>query len=168
MGLEQGYTTGRDMTHSPDSKMGVIQQNAGSTSGSTSARTGSDFVQYGVPVTVTATATLAADGTDTVTIFNADCPVKYRIIDVTFYVRSLRTGGTPAHTVKLTDGTNDITDTVDADVTVNAPTKAGTIDDAYDTIAADGTLKLVFVCGGTTTTGTALLEAVVTLLPVKI
>jgi hypothetical protein len=148
--------------------MGVIQQNAGSTDGSTVARTTSDFVQYGTPVVLTASATLAADGTDTVTIFDANCPVKYRVIDVIFYVRSLRTGGSPAHTVQLTDGTNGITDAVDADITVDLPTRPGTLIDTYDTLDVGDTLEFALVCGGTTTTGTALAEVVVTLLPVKI
>jgi hypothetical protein len=172
MGLKQDYTVGRTVEHNQDATMGVIQQNADSTSGSMTARTASDHVQYGVPITVVATATLAADGTDTVLVFNANCPAKYRIIDAIYYMRSHRTGGTPAHTLKLTNGTNDITDTADVDAaasgTVNQPYRFGTIDDAYDTIDVDETLDLDLVVSGTTTGGTALCEVVITLLPVKI
>lgn len=71
------------------------------------------------------------------TIFDADAPIAFRVIDVW----AIGTPGAASDTVKVTDGTNDITDAIA--VTAALIARASTIDDAYWEIAAGGTLKLV-------------------------
>lgn len=73
-----------------------------------------------------------------VVVYNADAPAKFRIIDV--LVIALATAG--SGTVKITDGTNDITDAIVA-ATDKAVTRVGTIDDAYNEIDPDGSLSVV-------------------------
>jgi len=75
---------------------------------------------------------------NTATIFNANAPFKLHIIDAWSVATSADAG-----TWKLSNGTNDITNAVAvtaADKTVN---RAGTIDDAYHEIAANGSLSVV-------------------------
>ena len=72
------------------------------------------------------------------TIFDADNPAKFRIMDV--LVTTIVTAG--SGTVKLTDGTTDITNAIVA-ATTKAVTRAGTIDIAKNEIDAGGTLKIV-------------------------
>ena len=72
------------------------------------------------------------------TIFDADNPAKFRIMDV--LVTTIVTAG--SGTVKLTDGTTDITNAIVA-ATTKAVTRAGTIDIAKNEIDAGGTLKVV-------------------------
>ena len=75
---------------------------------------------------------------NTVQIYNAAAPFKFRITDAWSIAQSADAG-----TWKLTDGANNITNAVAvtaADKTVN---RAGTIDDAYYEIAADGSLSVV-------------------------
>jgi len=81
-------------------------------------------------------ATLAAGST--VQIHNANAPFKYRVLDAWSVAKSADGG-----TWKITDGTNDITNAVTvtgADKTID---RAGTIDDAYYEIDADGSLSVV-------------------------
>lgn len=82
------------------------------------------------------TATLAAGST--VQVHNADAPFKYRVIDAWSVAKSADGG-----TWKLTDGSNDITDTVTVTSTDKTIDRAGTIDDAYHEIAAAGSLSVV-------------------------
>lgn len=82
-------------------------------------------------------------GAGTVQIFNANCPTKMKIVDA-WIVCTNNTAGT----VKLTDGTNDITDAITHGTTDKAIVRAATIDDAYQTIAAGGTLNVVAATGG--------------------
>lgn len=72
-----------------------------------------------------------------VVIFNGDAPCAFRVIDVW----AIGTPGASSDTVKITDGTNDITDAID--VTAALVGRAGTIDDAYWDIAAGGSLSAV-------------------------
>ena len=65
-------------------------------------------------------------------------PFAIKIIDVIV----ISTASVGSATVKLTDGTNDITDAIVAATDTNV-VRAGTIDDAYNEIAAGGTLKVV-------------------------
>jgi len=76
-------------------------------------------------------------------IFKVNAPFKFEILDVIIQARGTSTSGT----MKLTDGTNDITDAIVV-ATDKAVTRVGTIDDAYSTIKKGGTLEIV--CGGTT------------------
>jgi len=82
------------------------------------------------------TATLVAG--NTVQIHNADSPFKFEIIDA-WAINKSADGGT----WKLTDGTNDITDAVACGGTDKSLTWAGTVDDAYNTISASGSLSVV-------------------------
>lgn len=72
------------------------------------------------------------------TIFDADAPAKFRIVDMTVLSITTQSSGT----VKLTDGSSDITNAIVAAVT-KVVTRAGTIDPAKNEIAAGGTLKVV-------------------------
>lgn len=65
-------------------------------------------------------------------------PFGIKIIDVT----AIATATSASGTVKLTDGTNDITDAIAIATDTNID-RAATIDDAYNTVAANGTLKVV-------------------------
>jgi hypothetical protein len=80
-------------------------------------------------------------GAASIKIFDANAPYKFEILDVIIQPRGASTNGT----IKLTDGANDITNAMvcAADKTM---VRAGTIDNAYSTIAADGTLEIV--CAG--------------------
>ena len=79
-----------------------------------------------------------ADATGGLSIFNANAPYKFEIVDVIVEARATSGSGT----VKLTDGTNDITDTI-ACATDTAIDRAATIDDTYKTVLKNGTLKVV-------------------------
>lgn len=71
-------------------------------------------------------------------IYDANAPCGFEIFDVIVQARATSGSGT----VKLTDGTNDITDAIACD-TDKAIARAGTIDNDYSTIALNGTLELV-------------------------
>jgi len=86
-------------------------------------------------------------GATSIKIYDANAPFKFEILDVTIQCR----GASASGTMKLTDGTNDITDEITCE-TDNAITEAGSVDDAYSTIARNGTLEIV--CGGTTVANT--------------
>jgi len=81
---------------------------------------------------------VTADATGGLAIFEANAPFAFEIIDVRVQARATSGGGT----LKLTDGTNDITDTIACATDTNID-MADTIDDTYSTIAANGTLKVV-------------------------
>ncbi|MBW8017096.1 MAG: hypothetical protein FVQ82_13000 [Planctomycetes bacterium] len=78
-----------------------------------------------------------ADGA-TVAIHNADAPFKYQVIDA-WSIATSADGGT----WKITDGTNDITDTVTVAASDNDIDRASQIDNAYHEIAASGSLSVV-------------------------
>lgn len=87
-------------------------------------------------------------------IFNADVPFAFEIVDVIVQARATEGSGT----LKITDGTNDITDLIACD-TDKTRAVAATIDNAYSQIAVGGTLEVVCV-GGTI----ADIQALVTIL----
>ena len=91
-----------------------------------------------IPVIITEIITT---GAAEVKIFDAAAPFKFRILDVIIEPRGASTNGT----MKITNGTNDITNamTCAVDKTI---ARAGTIDDAYSTISAGGSLSVV--CAG--------------------
>jgi len=93
-------------------------------------------------------------GATSIKIFDSDAPYKFEIIDVVIQPRGDSTSGT----IKITNGTNDITDamTCAVDTTIARP---ATIDDAYSTIERRGTLEIV--CGGTTPADTIGLVTIV-------
>jgi len=82
------------------------------------------------------TATLAAG--NTVQIHNSNAPFKYRILDAWSVAKSADGG-----TWKLTNGSNDITNAVTVTGTDKTINRAGTIDDTYNEIAANGSLSAV-------------------------
>jgi len=87
-----------------------------------------------VPFILKATITAGA----TVAVHNADAPFKYRVIDA-WSVSTSADGGT----WKITDGTNDITDTVTVAASDKDIDRASQIDDAYHEIAAAGSLSVL-------------------------
>ena len=74
----------------------------------------------------------------TVVVFDGDVPAKFRVIDVTVDTIATVSSGT----VKVTDGSSDITNAIVAAVT-KVVTRAGTIDPAKNEIAAGGSLSVV-------------------------
>lgn len=78
-----------------------------------------------------------ADGA-TVAIHTSDAPFKYQVIDA-WSIATSAAGGT----WKITDGTNDISDTVMVATSDKDIDHAGQIDDAYHEIAAAGLLSVV-------------------------
>ncbi len=87
-------------------------------------------------------------------IFTTNAPFAFEIVDVIIQPRGASTNGT----MKITDGTSDITDamTCAVDKTID---RAATIDDAKSTIAAGG--SLVVVCAGDTVGNTIGLVTVI-------
>lgn len=81
-------------------------------------------------------ATISAGST--VQIHNTNAPFKYRILDAWSIAKSADGGSW-----KLTDGSNDITDTVTVTGTDKTINRVGTIDDTYWEIAKDGSLSVV-------------------------
>jgi len=92
----------------------------------------------GVPVVFTQDVAGTADNTN---ICDANCPFKLTIIDAWVVIT---TAGSSATTIKLTDGTNDITDAMDiyngGAIGDKAIVRAGEIDDAYATLSEDDSL----------------------------
>ena len=94
----------------------------------------------GLPIIVSK----AFDGTAAeVSIFDGNCPRKMRIVDVWIEITA---AGASATTVKLDNGTNDITDAIDCYDTGSVGdtdiVRAGEIDDAYSTLDVDDTLDI--------------------------
>ncbi len=89
-------------------------------------------------------------------IFKANAPFKFEVVDVIVQPRENSTNGT----LKITNGTNDITDAMvcAADKTM---VRAASIDDLYSEIEADETLEIV--CAGDTVGNT---KALVTVLAI--
>lgn len=81
-------------------------------------------------------ATLTAGST--VAVHSSNAPYKFKVIDAWSIALSADGG-----TWKITDGTNDITDTVTVTGTDKTINKAGTIDDAYNEISKNGSLSVV-------------------------
>lgn len=100
---------------------------------------------------------VTADASSGLAIFDAACPFKLRICDVTVECTTAETNGT----LKLTDGTNDITDAI-ACAADTAVDRAATIDDSKAELAAGATLKVV--AAGDTAANT---RGIVTILAVK-
>jgi len=82
------------------------------------------------------TAELTAGST--VQIYNAAAPFKFKVLDAWSVAKSADGG-----TWKLTDGSNDISDTVTVTGTDKTIDRVGTIDDAYHEIAAGWSLSVV-------------------------
>lgn len=93
-------------------------------------------VDISTPIYITYAVT--ADATGGLSIFTANCPYPLIIDDVIVQCTTANAAGT----LKLTDGTNDITDAMICAVD-KVVVRAGTIDDAYSTLALNGTIKVV-------------------------
>jgi len=76
-------------------------------------------------------------------IFDEDAPFKFEIVDVVVQARDTVGGGT----MKVTDGTDDITDAI-ACATDGNKVRAGSIDDSKATIDVGGSLKCVGSAAG--------------------
>jgi len=96
-------------------------------------------------------------GAADIKIFDADAPFKFEIVDVIVQPRGASANGT----IKLTDGTNDITNAMVCAVD-KTMVKPATIDNDYSEIAKDGTLQIV--CAGDVIASTI---ALVTILVIK-
>lgn len=72
------------------------------------------------------------------TIFNANAPYKFRVIDA-WSINESANGGT----WKVDDGTNDITDTVTVGASDTDIDRATQVNDANSTISTNGTLRIV-------------------------
>ena len=92
------------------------------------------YPAIGVPFVIVKDVSAAAAD---ITIIDADAPYPIKVLDMAVQVLA---GGNASGSVKLTDGTNDITAAVAMVSVDNVITRAGTIDDAYATIAAGGSL----------------------------
>ncbi len=81
--------------------------------------------------------------TGTIKVFESDAPFKFQVVD--FHIICT---DNVAGTVKLTDGTSDITDALTHGTTDKAKVGVGTIDDAKYEIAKNGSLNIVTATGG--------------------
>jgi hypothetical protein len=84
-----------------------------------------------------------SDASGTTTIFDANAPFKFKVIE--FYVRLTETPNA-SNTVRLNDGTNNITDSIECGTNGSGADQyqfmASTYDDAYATISKGGSLKV--------------------------
>ena len=115
-----------------------------------------NYIGDGAALAVVITKSITT-GAASVKIYDADAPFKFEVLEVIVQPRGASTNGT----MKVTDGTTDITDamTCAVDKTI---ARATTIDDAAATIAAGGTLEVV--CAGDTVGDTV---GLVTIIAVK-
>ena len=103
-------------------------------------------VNIGIPFVIEVPCVAA---TDTYKVYDADCPDKLRVIDAWGVMTGAGAGG---DTVKITDGTNDITDTVDLSAVGDTDRFAiGEIDDAYHDILPGGSMSVVTASAATVT-----------------
>lgn len=174
----ENWTPHVDVQHNQETATGVITQGAPGTR-STLAFAASDDKVFGAPVKIVIKGIVAADvaydaaGAIHTVLSKPTLANKYRITNVQTIVRSLRTGGTPDHDVKVevgdgaaseafTDAVADVD--IDAD-TVNLPTERIVVN-SVDTVWSTGrTLRCQLAVSGTTTTGTAEVDFVITLVP---
>jgi len=73
--------------------------------------------------------------------YTANCPTKMRVLQ--FECRVFGGNGTGVNTATLTNGASSISDDVDVNINDNLIARPVSLDDAYDTIAAGGTLRVV-------------------------
>lgn len=90
---------------------------------------------YGIPIVVFG----VNGGAGSVNIFDSDAPFKFRVVDAW----AVSTKGANSGTWKLTDGTNDITNTVAYGTSDKDIARADAIDDLRHEIAASGSLVIV-------------------------
>ncbi len=112
------------------------------------------IVDMGVISHAVAFTLVITTGSSSELIFDANIPFDFEIIEVIVQMQGTSTNGT----MKIADGTNDITDamTVAVDKTI---ARAGTIDDAYSSLVIGGTLEVV--CAGDSVAATIGLVTVI-------
>ncbi len=167
MGLDLSMASAEKFLLEGKTKTGAVTQNPTTMKGSNSFLTndGDTILASGLGLELWAgTHKLAADGTSTITFINKDSQHKRRIVAIGYYLRTERTGGTPDTDLTVSVGNGAASEsfstvgTIDLDGdTLDALTFL-TIDDANQLIDVNKSLKSVFTVGGTTTTGTALLD----------
>lgn len=137
--LFRDTNAGRDHILSTDSVTGLITQNPESTATSLNWNSGTAGTQvFGTPILCRVKASASATPTY---IFNANCPFP---VLVTLAWHVMTAAGAASDTVKITDGTNDITNTADVSAASDkALTFFTSIDDAYHAINTGGTLRVV-------------------------
>jgi len=96
-------------------------------------------------------------GAASVKIFDQSAPYKFEVVDVVIQPRGASANGT----MKLTDGTNDITDAMTCAVD-KTKARDATIDDAYSTIEKNQTLEVV--CAGDAV-GSTIGLVIITIIP---
>jgi hypothetical protein len=104
------------------------------------ARVIANIADLGIGIPFAIQAQTAAGATEKV-VFNANAPFKVRVLQA---FGTMTGAGAAGDTVKLTDGTNDVTNAVDVSAKGDKATfQFGEVDDARHDIAANGTLKVV-------------------------
>ncbi len=174
----ENWTPGVDAQHNQEEATGVITQSAPGTR-SDLAFAADDAVMFGAPIKVVVKGIVAADvaydaaGAIHNVLVKPTLANKYRILDVKTIIRSKRTGGTPVHNVKVEVGDGaaseaftDAVASVDIDgETVGLPAERILVN-AVTTVWSTGrTLRFQLEVSGTTTTGTAEVDLVLTLVP---
>jgi hypothetical protein len=174
----EDWTPGVDAQHNQEEATGVITQSAPGTR-STLAYAADDEKIFGAPIKVVVKGLVAADAAydSAAAIHNVlvkpTLANKYRITNVETVLRVLRTGGSPDHDIKVEVGdgaaSESFTDLVaDVDIdgdTVNLPTQRIVVN-AVTTVWSTGrTLRCQMGVSGTTTTGTAEIDFILTMVP---
>jgi hypothetical protein len=161
-----------------EAALGVMAQDAVSTK-STVAYSADEDKIFGAPIMVVlkhkATADQAYDSAAAIVNVAGSKPVlsqKYRIVEVKTVMRSLRTGGTPDHDLRLELGDGaaseafaDAVATVDVDTDVANTDMVRIIVPAYAVWNTGCTLRSQLQVSGSTTGATAEFDVFVTLLP---
>ena len=165
---------------SQEAATGVDAQAASGTR-STVAFAANHDVIMGAPIVVVVKSLLAADtaydAAGAVTTIGGTKPVlanKYRIIKIQTIRRALRTGGTPDHDLKVEVGDGAASESftsvvatvdVDAETTLNSPVDRILVNSAATVWSTGRTLQCQQSVAGSTTTGTAEVDFIITMVP---
>ena len=178
MPVTKDWTPHVESDFSQEGATGVFIQGAVGTRSSVLFAANDDKM-FGAPVKVVIKGIVAADvaydaaGAIHTVLSKPTLANKYRILSVQTVIRALRTGGTPVHNVKVEVGDGaaseaftDAVATVAIDAeTVGLPAQRIMVN-AVDTVWSSGrTLRCQLEVSGTTTTGTAEVDFVITLVP---
>ena len=180
MPLDRSWNPTQIVTNRQEPNTGVICQKADGTRSSVAYAASNDVI-HGKPVVVVIKALSAADVAYDAAgaIHLATAAVKptlenkYRIIRVETVLRSLRTGNSPDHDLKVQVGDGaasesftDVVATVDIDSdTVGLPTTRILVNSAATVWSSGRTLRCQMQVSGTTTTGTAEVDFIITMVP---
>lgn len=163
-----------------EANTGVVNQNAPSTRSSVAYAASNDVI-HGKPVVVVIKAMGAADvaydaaGAIHLATLAAKPTLseKYRILKVETVLRTLRTGGSPDHDLKVQMGDGaasesftDVVASVDVDSdTVGLPTGRSVVNTAATVWSSGRTLRAQLSIAGSTTTGTTEFDFIITMVP---